>query len=73
MNFKSLIGKAKKQADVVIEKRGGQEALKQDLNELKDIAKSKGTAKDKAKAAAGALKEPGATGAAPKGPTPPAA
>ncbi len=59
MNFKSIIGKAKKQADVAIEKRGGQDALKQDLNELKDIAKGKGTAKDKAKAAAEALKEPG--------------
>jgi len=59
MNLKSIIGKAKKQADVVIEKRGGQEALKQDLAELKDIAKSKGTTKDKAKAAADALKQPG--------------
>lgn len=59
MNLKNIIGKAKKQADVVIEKRGGQDALKQDLNELKDIAKGKGTAKDKAKAAAEALKEPG--------------
>ncbi|MTD45654.1 hypothetical protein GKE82_15510 [Conexibacter sp. W3-3-2] len=59
MNLKSMLGKAKKQADAVIEKRGGQEALKQDLNELKDIAKSKGTTKDKAKAAAEALKQPG--------------
>lgn len=59
MNLKSIIGKAKKQADVVIEKRGGQEVLKQDLAELKDIAKGKGTAKDKAKAAADALKTPG--------------
>ena len=50
-----------------MDKRGGTEALKGDLGELKDIAKSKGSAKDKAKAAGGAIKEPGAKGEDPQG------
>ena len=56
VNFKKLADKAKQKVD----KRGGTEALKGDLDELKDIAKSKGSVKDKAKAAGGAIKEPGA-------------
>ena len=62
VNFKKLTDKAKQQVD----KRGGTEALKGDLGELKDIAKSKGSLKDKATAAGGAIKEPGAKGENPE-------
>jgi hypothetical protein len=55
VNFKKLTEKAKDQ----VEKRGGSDALKGDLDELKDIAKGKGSIKDKAKAAGEAIKEPG--------------
>jgi hypothetical protein len=56
VNFKKLADKAKDQVD----KRGGSDALKGDLDELKGIAKGKGSVKDKAKAAGKAIKEPGA-------------
>ena len=56
VNFKKLTDKAKDQVD----KRGGSDALKGDLDELKGIAKGKGSIKDKAKAAGKAIKEPGA-------------
>ena len=56
VNFKKLADKAKDQVD----KRGGSDALKGDLEELKGIAKGKGSVKDKAKAAGQAIKEPGA-------------
>ncbi|MBM3666025.1 MAG: hypothetical protein FJW90_00830 [Actinobacteria bacterium] len=56
VNFKKLTDKAKEHVD----KRGGTDALKGDLDELKDIAKGKGSVKDKAKAAGQAIKEPGA-------------
>ena len=55
MDFKKLTNQAK----AAIDKRGGTEALKGDLAELKTVAQGKGTLKDKAKAAADALKEPG--------------
>ncbi len=55
MNF----GKLAKQAQRAIDKRGGTDALKKDLGELKDIATGPGTAQDKAKRAADALKQPG--------------
>ncbi len=55
VNFRKLTDKAKDQVD----KRGGTDALKGDLDELKDIAKGKGSVKDKAKAAGEAIKEPG--------------
>ncbi len=55
VNFKKLAEKAKDQVD----KRGGTDALKGDLDQLKGIAKSEGSAKDKAKAAGKAIKEPG--------------
>lgn len=55
MNFKNLANVAKK----TIDKRGGTDALKQDLGELQKIAKGKGTPSEKAKQAAAALKEPG--------------
>ena len=58
MDFKSLQRMAKN----VIDKRGGTEALKADAEELKKIATGPGTASDKAKRAADALKDPGARG-----------
>ncbi len=58
MRFGDLVNKAKK----VVDQRGGTEALKQDADELKDIARGQGSAQDKAKRAAEALKDPGAPG-----------
>jgi hypothetical protein len=61
VNFRSLkkvADKAKQQVD----KRGGTDALKEDADELKGIAKGKGSLKDKAKAAGKAVKDPGAEG-----------
>jgi hypothetical protein len=55
VNLRRLADKAKQQVD----KRGGSENLKEDASELKDIAKGKGSLKDKAKAAGKALKDPG--------------
>lgn len=57
-NVKRIADKAKEQ----VEKRGGSDALKQDADELKSIAKDKGSLKDKAKAAGKAIKDPGAPG-----------
>ena len=54
-NLRRLANRAKD----VVEKRGGSENLKEDADELKGIAKGKGSLKDKAKAAGKALKEPG--------------
>ena len=59
VNLRRLTDQAKK----VIEKRGGTDAAKEDAEELKDIAKGKGSLKDKAKAAGEALKDPGKPGA----------
>lgn len=59
-NVKRIADKAKDQVD----KRGGSDALKQDADELKSIAKGKGSLKDKAKAAGKAIKDPGAPGGA---------
>jgi hypothetical protein len=56
MDLKRLTNRAKD----IVEKRGGSDSLKQDAAELKDIASGKGALKDKAKAAADAIKEPGA-------------
>jgi hypothetical protein len=61
VNFRSLrkvADKAKEQID----KRGGTDALKEDAEELKDIAKGEGSVKDKAKAAGEAIKDPGRPG-----------
>jgi hypothetical protein len=70
MNLKSLQRKAKQ----LIEKRGGNESLKADAEELKDIARGPGTVADKAKRAGEALKDPGAKGPdTPASPRPPAA
>jgi hypothetical protein len=56
MDFSKITDKAKG----IIHKRGGTSALKEDAVELKDIATGEGSATDKAKEAAQALKEPGA-------------
>ncbi|MDO9353690.1 MAG: hypothetical protein Q7T55_08340 [Solirubrobacteraceae bacterium] len=53
------IKKLTKQANKIIAKRGGTESLKGDAQELAGILKSKGSASDKAKKAAAALKTPG--------------
>ncbi len=55
MRFGGIAKKAKKAFD----QRGGSDALKQDIGELKDIARRDGSLADKAKDAAAALKEPG--------------
>jgi hypothetical protein len=54
------LGKLGAKAKEIVDKRGGTEALKQDAEELKEIAGRKGSLKDKAKAAGEALKRPGA-------------
>jgi hypothetical protein len=58
VNFRRIVDQAKK----AVNKRGGTDALKEDAEELKDIAKGKGSFKDKAKDAGKAIKEPGAGG-----------
>jgi hypothetical protein len=58
VNFRRLTDQAKK----LVDKRGGADALKEDAEELKDIASGKGSLKDKAKAAGEAIKDPGAPG-----------
>lgn len=62
MKFNRIADMAKKQLD----KRGGMDSLKGDLQEVQEIAKGRGSLKDKAKAAADAVKAPGKA-------TPPAA
>jgi hypothetical protein len=61
------IGKITDKAKQIFEKRGGGDALKEDAEELQDIAQGEGSVTDKAKAAAEAIKDPGAAG----GETPP--
>jgi hypothetical protein len=58
VNFRRLADRAKK----VVDKRGGTDALKEDADELKDVAKGEGSLKDKAKAAGEAIKDPGRPG-----------
>lgn len=67
MNLGKLAGQAKK----MIDRRGGIKSVEEDAMELKNIAGEKGSLGDKAKAAAEAIKDPGAPGdpAAPTGPT----
>jgi len=65
MDFKRLSQQAKR----LIDRRGGTKSLKEDADELRDIARGEGTLSDKAKAAADAMKEPGAKG--PDTPAPP--
>jgi hypothetical protein len=59
MNFNDLKSKAKN----LIADRGGTEALKEDAEEVKDIAQGEGTVTEKGKDAVEALKDPGAPGA----------
>jgi hypothetical protein len=66
VNFRRLADQAKK----IVDKRGGNEALKQDAQELKDIATGEGSLKDKAKAATEAVKEPGSPGEEARKPEP---
>lgn len=68
MGIADIFKKAKGTAEDVVEKRGGTDALKKDAEELKNIARSKGTMKDKARDAVDALKEPGAPGKEPGAP-----
>jgi hypothetical protein len=58
VSLKSITDKAKD----LIGQRGGTESLKEDAGELKDIATGEGSITDKAKAAAEAVKDPGAEG-----------
>jgi hypothetical protein len=67
MNLKRLIDKAKKTVD----DRGGMESLKADAEELKGVAKGKGSLVDKAKGAAAAIKEPGTPGSESQAPPEP--
>jgi hypothetical protein len=67
MDFRKLSRQAKR----IIDKRGGTEALKGDAEELRDIARGPGSAKNKAREAAAAIKEPGAGPAQPTPPAPP--
>ena len=59
------IGRLADQAKKLIDERGGMDALKDDAMELKEIAQGEGSLTDKAKAAAEALKDPGAEGGDP--------
>ncbi len=58
MDLKNLFNKGKK----IVDERGGVGSLKEDAEELKNIATSKGSLTDKAKEAAEAVKDPGAPG-----------
>jgi hypothetical protein len=65
MDFEKLADKAKQvaeRANEVVEQRGGVEALKEDAEELRDIARGDGGLVDKAKDAAEAVRDPGAPG-----------
>jgi len=53
------LGNIANKAKQAVDKRGGMDALKGDAAELKNIAKGKGSLKDKAKAAGQAVKTPG--------------
>ena len=60
------ISKLTDQAKKLIDDRGGVDALKEDAEELKDIATGDGSLTDKGKAAFEAIKDPGAPGDAAK-------
>ncbi len=55
MKFNRIAEKAKQALD----RRGGMDALKEDLQEVKEAATGRGSFRDKARAAADALKTPG--------------
>ena len=56
------LGKLADEAKHVVEERGGVDSLEEDAEELEDIATGGGSVADKAKAAAEAIKDPGAPG-----------
>ncbi len=58
MNWKQRLAV---QAKKTIDARGGPESLKEDAQELRNIARGQGSAKDKLRAAAQAIKAPGAS------------
>jgi hypothetical protein len=58
VDLRRLASKAKE----IVDKRGGMQSVKEDAEELKDIAGRGGSLGDKAKAAAEAVKDPGAGG-----------
>lgn len=58
MDLKAMVDKAKQ----VFQQRGGATAAKEDAQELHDISQEQGSAADKGKDAAAAIKEPGAPG-----------
>jgi hypothetical protein len=62
MNWKTKLAL---QAKKTIDARGGTESLKEDAQELRDIARGQGSAKDKLRAAAQAIKAPGTSEEAP--------
>jgi hypothetical protein len=62
MTFADVMSKAKD----IFKKRGGAQAAKEDAAEVKDIAQGEGSAAEKARAVAEALKDPGAPGKADK-------
>jgi hypothetical protein len=61
MGLSDLLDRAKG----IVQKRGGTESVKEDAQELKDIASSEGSMSEKAKRAADAVKDPGAKGPEP--------
>jgi hypothetical protein len=56
MDWKRLADRAKQ----VVDKRGGPQSVKEDAEELLDIAKNRDSTSDKFKEAVEAIKEPGA-------------
>lgn len=66
------LGNIANKAKQAIDKRGGMDALKGDAAELREIAKGKGTLKDKARAAGEAVKKPGRGEAPARAEEPPA-
>jgi hypothetical protein len=63
MNWKQKLAE---QAKKTIDARGGSESLKEDAQELRNIARGEGSAKDKLRAAAQAIKTPGGADAPPE-------
>jgi hypothetical protein len=57
------LGDIKNKVKDMIGNRGGTDALKEDAEEVKDVATGEGSVTDKAKDTAEALKDPGAPGA----------
>ena len=55
-------GKLADEIKHAVDERGGVDSLKEDAEELKDIATGKGSVTDKAKEAVEAIKDPGQAG-----------